>query len=524
MRVRRTRLAAVGTAAALALGAGLVPQATAAPTGTARSDKAERTTLMRYAEDTWASFVAMTDERTGLPADNIEGDLDPASRSSYTSPTNIGGYLWSTVVARELDMISAGEARQRMARTLETVSGLERHDASGMFYNWYHPATGEKLTTWPLSGDPVHPFLSSVDNGWLAAALRVVSEAEPSLAARAEAVYDEMDFGFYYDPDARPDAGVGLIRGGFWDEEPPGCSIEDNYRDRGDDVFFTCHHYGAFNSEPRIASYIGIAEGQIPAEHYFGAWRTFPATCDWSWTEQMATGEQREYLGVPVFEGAYSYRGMKIVPTWGGSMFEALMPDLFVPEAQWGPRSWGVNHPLFVQAQIEHGLEEADYGYWGFSPSSDPFAEYREYGVEALGMDPDGYASDREKTHVDYGYGECREAQPEPESYGDGVVTPHAAFLALPYAPREALDNLGRIDTELGAYGDGGFKDAVAVRSGTIADRYLSLDQAMVMAAIGNRLNKDVVKKHFVDADLERALRPLMEMEQFGAAPREENP
>src|SRR5512145_1082024 len=277
MTVRRTRLAGLAAAAATALGIGLLPQAlpaTASPT----TDRSERATLTRYAADTWRSFVAMTDERTGLPADNVEGDLDPASRSGYTSPTNIGGYLWSTVVARELDLISAGEAQQRMSRTLDSVAALERHEASGMFYNWYDPATKVKLTTWPSSGDPVHPFLSSVDNGWLAAALRVVSAAAPALAPKAAAIYEDMDFGFYYAPDARPDAGVGLIRGGFWDEEPPGCSTKDNYRDRGEDVYFTCHHYGAFNSEPRIASYIGIAEGQIPREHYFGPWRTFPPT------------------------------------------------------------------------------------------------------------------------------------------------------------------------------------------------------------------------------------------------------
>ena len=49
-------------------------------------------------------------------------------------------------------------------------------------------------------------------------------------------------------------------------------------------------------------------------------------------------------------------RGFHVVPSWGGDMFEALMPDLFVPESAWGPRSWRVNHPLTVRAQIEHGL------------------------------------------------------------------------------------------------------------------------------------------------------------------------
>ena len=68
------------------------------------------------------------------------------------------------------------------------------------------------------------------------------------------------------------------------------------------------------------------------------------------------------------------------------------MVPLLVPEEQWGPRSWGVNDPLYVRAQIEHGLQEAGYGYWGFSPSDNPAGGYREYGVDAIGMNADGYA------------------------------------------------------------------------------------------------------------------------------------
>ena len=30
---------------------------------------------------------------------------------------------------------------------------------------------------------------------------------------------------------------------------------------------------------------------------------------------------------------------MKLIPTWGGSMFEALMVPLFVPEEKWGTKS-----------------------------------------------------------------------------------------------------------------------------------------------------------------------------------------
>ena len=50
----------------------------------------DRRLLLRWARDTWASLVAMTDERTGLTADNIEGSVAKPIRSGYTSPTNIG--------------------------------------------------------------------------------------------------------------------------------------------------------------------------------------------------------------------------------------------------------------------------------------------------------------------------------------------------------------------------------------------------------------------------------------------------
>jgi len=514
MRDRTRNRRALATAAVAVAGLVATAGVASAGPGPDRNPGRDRDTMMTYAQDTWASFEAMVDPGSGLPADNIEGDLDPESRSGYTSPTNIGAYLWSTVVARDLGIITRREAHERMGRTLATVATLERHEHSGMFYNWYDEATGEKLYTWPTDGAQVYPFLSSVDNGWLATALLLVERAEPRLRGQAAEIRSTMDFGFYYDPAVRQ------LRGGFWDEPPADpAAVLDNYRDRGPDVWFTGHHYGTLNTEPRIASYLGIAWGQIPPEHYFSMFRTFPDTCDWSWPEQRPVGEWEEHLGVEVFQGAYRYRDMQLVPTWGGSMFEALMVDLFIPEADWGPRSWGVNHPLTVQAHIAHGLEEADYGYWGFSPSSNPAGGYREYGVDQIGMEPSGYSSDEERTTVDPGWDDpaCFREPSEPAEYGDGVVTPHASFLALPYARREALDNLANLRRDFDSYGPGGFYDAVAVRSGTVAQRYLSLDQGMIMAALGNELRNDRVKRYVVRGDVEREIRPLLGIEEFNA-------
>jgi hypothetical protein len=515
--VRRRLIAACAAAALLGSTMGATAQA---------EPSASDDTLTGYAADTWHSFVKLVEPRSGLPADNIGGDLHPRSRSGYTSPTNIGMYLWATLAARDLGLIQAAEATERIHKTLGSVERLERHEPSGQFYNWYDPATLELLRTWPEPpGDPVYPFLSSVDNGWLASALVMVGNAVPEHRERATALAESMDFGCYYDPAAKgPDAGAGLIRGGFWPvgDEPPGSDgfPRDDYCGMGEDVVYTGHHYGAFNTEPRIASYLGIAMGQIPPEHYYGGWRTFPDTCDWSWQGAQPVGEWRTYLGVDVFEGAYRYSDKLLVPTWGGSMFEAMMVPLVVPEIEWGPDSWAVTHPLYVEAQIEFGLDEAAYGYWGFSPASNPAGGYREYGVDAIGMFADGYAADVDGlTLVDTGWDdpECPRDPVPIEDYGQGVVTPHAAFLALEVAPEETMANLHNLAADFpGLYGRGGFKDSVNVATGQVADRYLSLDQGMVIAALANVLLDGQLRDYLAES-LEPSLRPLIEVEEFGA-------
>ena len=87
----------------------------------------------RWAADTWASLVAMTDEDTGLTADNIDGAwIRNPVRSGYTSPTNIGGYLWSAIVARDLGLIAAPRVQRSgstrpCARWRDGAPRAERH-------------------------------------------------------------------------------------------------------------------------------------------------------------------------------------------------------------------------------------------------------------------------------------------------------------------------------------------------------------------------------------------------------------
>jgi hypothetical protein len=480
-----------------AWGIALVVAAVALAPGAQAADE-DRATLERYARDTWASFVAMTDPETGLPADSLRAD---GERSVQTSTTNIGAYMWSTVVAEKLGIIDHGETLARLGETIGTLERMERHPESGQFFNWYDHRTGEKLTSWPPTGEPLTPILSSVDNGWLATGLRVVEHAVPELSDRAGALFESMDFGFYY----RPDVNRILFHYVPSTGEAPCC-------------------YDTIVSESRIASYIGIAKGELPQRHYFGAWRSFPDSCDWSWQETRPVGFDRTYFGVDVFEGAYPYNGTRVTPSWGGSMFEALMPSLFIPEERWGPGSWRANHPLTVAAQIYHGLVAAGYGYWGFSPANVPEGGYAPYGVDAVGMDPNGNPSNEDRTLVDAGFPGCpgRPAQPDPppSAYTNGVVTPHAAFLALRWEPRRTLANLTRLERDFDVYDKWGFRDSVNVDSGVASSFYLSLDQGMIMAAIGNALADDVLRRAFVTRQSEHVLRPVVGVEEMGARPR----
>ena len=438
--------------------------------------------LNGYAQNTWRSFEAMT-LPTGLPADSITKTKDGGYQATnLTSPSDIAAYLWSTMAAEDLKIIGTAESADRMGRTLTSLVKLER--SHGFFYNWYDPRDGSPLKVWP-GGGPVRPFLSTVDNGWLAVSLMMVSNARPAFREVAEGLLAPMNFGFFYDPfdPKNPVEHPGLLRGGFY----------------SDNNTYAGYHYGMLNTEARIASYVAIARNQIPADHYYRMSRSkvaglaeHPPTC---------RGEVRSYLGVSVEEGFNTYRGLRVVPSWDGSMFEAMMVSLFIPEADWGPESWGINHKLYVRASIENALEDLRLPAWGASPSSIPAGGYRVYGVTPLSIDGRGTDSAKES-----------------------VMTPHASFLAMQFAPGEALRNAEILANRFQAYGPHGFADAVDVKTGRVAETELSLDQGMIMAALANTLGNRAVQKAFCDEKVTEVLRPLIARERFSSGMESSEP
>ncbi|WP_435017648.1 glucoamylase family protein [Tundrisphaera sp. TA3] len=442
---------------------------------------ADRAILAGYARDTWQSFAAMA-MPSGLPCDSLtlaDGRWTP---STYTSPSNIGAYLWSILAAEDLEVIGHDEAAQRIGKTLETLGRIER--AHGFYLNWYDPKDGSTVTTWP-GGGPIRPFLSTVDNGWLAASLVMIRNARPAFRDIADGLLGPMNFGFFYDPyDAsNPAAHPGLLRGGYW----------------LDDKTFAGFHYGMLNTEARIASYIGISRGDLPLDHYYRMSRSRPPAAESR--SDRDRFEVQNYHGVPVEQGFRTVKGLRVVPSWDGSMFEALMVSLFIPEAEWAPHAWGINHPLYVRAQIQNALEDARMAAWGVSASNIPGGGYRVFGV--AGLSADGRRTD---------------------TVGDTVVTPHASFLALAFAPREAMANMSILSEKFRAYGPHGFHDAVDVASGKVSETSLAIDQGMIMAAIANALTDGGMQRAFCEGDIDRVIRPLIAPERFASGIEEGHP
>ncbi len=96
-------------------------------------------------------------------------------------------------------------------------------------------------------------------------------------------------------------------------------------------------------------------------------------------------------------------------------------------------------------------------------------------------------------------------------------MTPHASFLALRYAPREALANLRAMSKAFPILDNLGFHDSANVGTGQVSHCVLVLDQGMIMAAIANALADDAIRRAFTEGPIEATIRPLIAPEEFTA-------
>jgi hypothetical protein len=550
-RYRRSRLAraVASLAGAAGLAAAFLPPAQAGASADIASGSAsvaafhgltgqQKGNLLSVAQQTWNFYNADIDPATNLPMDNITyagGSATPTTFGAYTSAADIGVYLWGVVSARDLGIISTPQAISRIQATLTEVQSLQRYD--GFLYQWYDTTNGDVLSNpgQPDCAANATPafnncfFVSNVDNGWYASGLIVVREAIPQLRSLADSLIAPMNFGLFYDsgpethcntnPAVPGNQPTGQMFGGYYVGLPPGQGSNwQNY-----------YHNGAFYSDPRISAYMGMGMHQMPGNVWWRSWRELPPAApftdcqatdpDFSWEGQWPMGgswqtytDPQSGQQFPVWEGHYTYPGSNLtfIPTYSGGMFEALMPNIVVPETSWGTQSFGLADLRTAEVQIKYATQALHYPVWGMSPSStaDDTGNYSGYGVEGLVFPY--YGTGATASNPNLGLSQCHGCSTE------DVVTPYASFIALDVVPQQAYANIQALRTLYpGIYGTGGFFDAVNPTTGAVGHRYLVLDQSMIMASLDNALNNRAIQRDFAADPVSWAARTYLSLEKM---------
>ena len=334
--------------------------------------------LLRSLAEGWGYYRDLScKEEHYLPPDNFQ-QQPPIGAAHRTSPTNIGLALASAAALGTAGVIPKTEAVGYIERMLPALEGMEKH--LGHLFNWYDTRTLR----------PLRPrFVSTVDSGNLCAGLIVACSAlrswgEGALERRLRVLLDGMDFAplfdkkrelFYICYDAEKERGAG-----GW--------------------------YDLMASEAMLTSYIALARGQVPLRH---------------WKKLSRAQLQKD-----------GYRGLA---SWTGTMFEYLMPALFLPLCRSSLLYESARFCVYVQKRRHYpgkpwGISESAF----YSLDASLSYRYRAHGCPALALKRGQEA--------------------------DMVIAPYASFLALAVEPSAAARNLRRL-RDLGAADRWGYIEAL---------------------------------------------------------------
>lgn len=356
-----------------------------------------------------------------LPPDNFQ-EQPPVGTAHRTSPTNIGLAMAAATAAADMGTINREEACAYISRITDTLEKLPR--LMGHFFNWYDTRTLR----------PMKPaYISTVDSGNMYAGLLTTSLALESwgkieLHERLEQLMAEMDFSPLYD----------------W----------------GRGLFYICYdaanHCGAggwydlLASEAMLTSYLAIAKGDVPKKH---------------WRRLSRAQLQKD-----------GYRGLA---SWTGTMFEYLMPFLFLPVYRGSLLYESGRFCVYAQKRRAYVGKP-----WGISESAfyslDPSLSYRykAHGCPALALKR-GLESDM-------------------------VISPYSSFLALAIDPLGSIRNLRRL-VSFGAEGRYGYIEALDFTpgrcrsdSGEPVRCYMAHHVSMSIIAAANAVCSDSVCRRFM--------------------------
>ncbi|MDR0818517.1 MAG: hypothetical protein LBN43_02965 [Oscillospiraceae bacterium] len=191
-------------------------------------------------------------------------------------------------------------------------------------------------------------------------------------------------------------------------------------------------YYDLMCSEARLASFFAIASGQVSAKHW-------------------ATLSRADLL------------------SWSGTMFEYFMPALLLPHRGGSLLRSALNFCVKEQIRYSEPWGVSESAYSEKNDSGD--YKYKAHGVPKLAID-------------------CNVAN----KAATKVLSPYSAFLALPFIPESAMENLKKLE-ELGAYGQYGFCEAVDCK--TPVQAFMAHHLGMSIVAIDNALNGGIFVRRF---------------------------
>ncbi|HZD47885.1 MAG TPA: glucoamylase family protein, partial [Silvibacterium sp.] len=243
-----------------------------------------------------------------------------------------------------------------------------------------------------------------------------------NIAARAERAADAMQYGFMY-VESRKLLSIG-------------------YDGSTRELHSAC--YDLLASEARIASFLAVAKGDIPQQSWFRL--------------------DRSHVLVD---------GRPVLLSWTGTMFEYLMPALWMRTFPGTLISQSLESAVQIQRAHVRNIP------WGISESGfakmDPLGRY---GYQAWGIP---------QLALKYG------AEDGP------VISPYSTFLALPIARSEAIANLRRMASMnwIGAYGFYESADYTQSKEPALVRSWMAHHQGMCLLAVTNLLKDNAIQRWF---------------------------
>ncbi|MFL6332477.1 MAG: GH36-type glycosyl hydrolase domain-containing protein [Pyrinomonadaceae bacterium] len=331
--------------------------------------------------------------------------------------------------------------RPELAHALERVEGLahasEVYDAALTDLSGQAHVSSEQEAV--LGGTP--SLTTAIEDA--AAAVTSVLTRLTRLARRCGELVEGMDFRFLFNDERK----VFHI----------GYNVSAGQPDNS--------YYDLLASESRLASFVAIAKGDVPQEHWFHLGRKL----------------------TPVDSS-------RALISWTGTMFEYLMPLLVM--RSYDRTLLDQTYRAVVERQIEYGEERGVP--WGISEAAynarDLYLnyQYNPFGVPGLGFKR-GLSEDL-------------------------VVAPYATALAALVAPRRALANLRRLERE-GALARYGFYESIdytqerlpQTQKSAVIRAFMAHHQGMSLVALDNLLNRDVMQRRFHAEPLVQATELLLQ-------------